>query len=88
MTPLSYTNQLRLPPTLTNLHKTKNGFVLRILEKELNKKISVKVSYATRNTIKILLSTHNHTQQDKCEKSGTYKLTYPDCKKADVGQLT
>jgi hypothetical protein len=56
------------------------------LEKELNKKISVKVLYATRNTIKILLSTHNHTQQDKYEKSGTYKLTCPDCKKAYVGQ--
>jgi hypothetical protein len=53
---------------------------------KLLKNTSVKGSYTTRNTINRLLSTHNHIQQDKYEKSGIYKLTCPDCKKAYIGQ--
>jgi hypothetical protein len=37
---------------------------------KLLKNASVKVTYTTRNTINRLLSTQNHTQKDKYEKSG------------------
>jgi hypothetical protein len=53
---------------------------------KLFKNTSVQVTHTTRNTIKRLLSTQNHTQKDKYEKSGVYKLTCPDCKKAYIGQ--
>jgi hypothetical protein len=53
---------------------------------KLFKNSSALISYTKRNMINKLLSTHNHIQQDKYEKSGIYKLTCPECKKAYVGQ--
>jgi hypothetical protein len=53
---------------------------------KLFKNTSVKVSYTTHNTINRPVSTYNHTQQDKYEKSGIYNLKCHDCKKAYVWQ--
>jgi hypothetical protein len=53
---------------------------------KLLKNTSVKVMHTTRNTINRLLSTQNHTQQDKYEKSGIYKLTCPNCNVGQTGR--
>jgi hypothetical protein len=61
--------------------RKETGFITKLF-----KNTSVKVTYTTRNTINRLLSAQNHTQKDKYEKSGIYRLTCPDCKKVYVGQ--
>jgi uncharacterized membrane protein len=47
---------------------------------ELFKKMDVKVTFTTDNTIERRLAMKHGTDQTKCDKSGIYQLTYPDCK--------
>jgi hypothetical protein len=54
---------------------------------KLFKETSVRISYTTNNTLrKHLFMKPNHSHQNQYEKSGTYQLTRPDCKKKYVSQ--
>jgi hypothetical protein len=55
---------------------------------KLFKNTSVRVTYMTHNNINRLLSTQNHTQQDKYKKSGIYKLTFLIAKKHMLDRQT
>jgi len=50
------------------------------------RKTDLKITFRTNNTFESLLSCKNHTP-DKFSISGVYKLTCPDCHKADIGQI-
>ena len=56
------------------------------LKSKIFKDSSVNVIFTTQNIISKLMSTKTNPNQNKCENSGVYQLTCPDCKIKYVGQ--
>ena len=53
---------------------------------KLFKNTDVKVTFTTDNPVERRLATKHGTDQSKCDKSGIYQLTCPDCKMKYTGQ--
>jgi hypothetical protein len=54
----------------------------------LFKHSNIRITFRTRNAILSHLTNHTHTHKDQYSSSGVYKLTCPDCTKANIGQTS
>jgi hypothetical protein len=50
------------------------------------KHLDIKIAYHTNSSLLNHVINHTHTCKDQYSSSGIYKLLYPDCNKAYIGQ--